>query len=83
MAPYATLNPLKAVLPLKPRDRELPADSKGVGGIRLGGLNHSMRDRWRVVSNLWEANRAAATKMNLLEQLDYYGKLSSQLEWRA
>ncbi len=82
VAPYATLNPLKAVLPLKPRDRELPADSKGVGGIRLGGLNHSMRDRWRVVSNLWEANRAAATKMNLLEQLDYYGKLSSQLEWR-
>ncbi len=83
LAPYATLDPLKAVLPLKPRNRELPADSKGVGGIRLGGLSQRMRDRWRVVSNLWEANRAAATKMNLLGQLDYYGKLSSQLEWRA
>ena len=42
-----------------------------------------MRDRWRIVSTLWEANRAAATKMDLLEQLDYYGKLSSQLEWRC
>ena len=34
LAPYTTLAPLKAVLPLKPRDRELPADSKGVGGIQ-------------------------------------------------
>ena len=41
-----------------------------------------MRDRWLTVSNLWEENKSAVTKMNLLEQLDYYGKLSSQLAWR-
>ena len=82
IVPYATLDPLRAVLPLKRGEHEVPTGKNGVGGIRLGGLSQRMRDRWRVVSNLWEANRAAATKMNLLGQLDYYGKLSSQLEWR-
>ena len=35
-----------------------------------------------MVSRAWEENRAAANKMRLLGQLDYYGKLSSQLEWQ-
>ena len=82
IVPYATLDPLRAVLPLKRGEHEVPTGKNGVGGIRLGGLSQRMRDRWRIVSNLWEANRAAATKMDLLGQLDYYGKLSSQLEWR-
>ena len=54
MAPYAMLDPLKAVLPLKPSDRELPADMKGVGGISRGALGQRMRDRWQTVSSLWE-----------------------------
>ena len=41
-----------------------------------------MRDRWRTVSRLWEENKAAANKLDLLGQLDYYGKLSSQLDGR-
>ena len=82
IVPYATLDPLRAVLPLRRGEHQIPTDESGVGGIRLGGLSQRMRDRWRAVSNLWEANRAAATKMDLLGQLDYYGKLSSQLEWR-
>ena len=82
IVPYATLDPLRAVLPLKRGEHEVPTSKNGVGGIRLGGLSQRMRDRWRIVSNLWEANRAAATKMNLSGQLDYYGKLSSQLEWQ-
>ena len=82
IVPYATLNPLRAVLPLRRGDYQIPSGENGVGGIRLGGLSQRMRDRWQTVSNLWEANRAAATKMDLLGQLDYYGKLSSQLEWR-
>ena len=82
IVPYATLDPLRAVLPLRRGDYEIPSGKNGVGGIRLGGLSQRMRDRWRTVSNLWETNRTAATKMNLLGQLDYYGKLSSQLEWR-
>ena len=82
IVPYATLDPLRTVLPLRRGDYEIPSGKKGVGGIRLGGLSQRMRDRWQTVSNLWETNRTAATKMNLLGQLDYYGKLSSQLEWR-
>ena len=82
IVPYATLDPLRAVLPLKRGEHEVPTSKNGVGGIRLGGLRQRMRDRWRIVSSLWEENRAAANKMNLSGQLDYYGKLSSQLEWR-
>ena len=82
VVPYATLEPLAAVLPLKQGDRELPTGESGVGSIRLGKLERRMRGRWQTVSRLWEENKAQATKLNLLGQLDYYGKLSSQLEWQ-
>ena len=82
LVPYATLPPLKAVLPLRRGDAGLPTDGNGPGGVRLGGLAHRMRSRWQTVSSLWQENRAAANKMELLGQLNYYGKLSSQLEWR-
>ena len=82
LAPYACLDPLKALLPLRNSDREIPLDPNGVGGIRRGGLERRMRDRWRTVSGLWEEHKAAATKLNLVGQVDYYGKLSSQLEWQ-
>ena len=80
--PYATLEPLKALLPLKQGDAAIPADENGPGGIRISGLDRRMRDRWRTVSNLWEANKAPTNKLDLLNQLDYLSKLSSQLEWQ-
>ena len=82
LVPYATLDPLKAILPLRRSDSEIPIDSKGFGGIRLGGLEQRMRDRWRIVSGLWEENKAAANNLDLLGQLDYFGKLSAQLDWQ-
>ncbi len=82
VVPYATFEPLKATLPLKREDARLPADPDGVGGIRLGSLARNMRDRWQAVSGLWEKHKATATDLDLLDQLDYYGKLSAQLEWR-
>ena len=82
IAPYVTLEPLKALLPLKRGDGAIPTDVDGPGGIRLGGLERRMRERWQTVSRLWEQNRALANRLNLLGQLDYMGKLSSQLEWR-
>ena len=82
IAPYTTLDPLRAALPLRRGEFRVPSADDGVGGIRLGGLSQRMRDRWRIVSSVWNENRAAANRMNLLGQLDYYGKLSSQLEWR-
>ena len=48
----------------------------------LGALGQRLRDRWRTVSSLWEDNKARANRLDLLGQLDYYGKLSAQLEWQ-
>ncbi len=77
VAPYVTLEPLKALLPLKRGDDALPADDSGPGGIRLSGLEQRMRECWRTVSRLWEDNKALANQLNLLGQIDYLSKLSS------
>ena len=61
----------------------MPTDADGPGGIRLGGLERRMRERWRTVNDLWELNRALANRLNLLGQLDYMGKLSAQLRWQS
>ena len=82
VVPYATLTPLKALLPLKRNDAELPADANGTGGIHLGGLEQRMRGRWQQVSMLWEQHKGANNTKNLLQWLDYHSKLSAQLEWR-
>ena len=82
VVPYATLKPLKALLPLKQGDFRLPKDKKGVGGIVLGGLHRRMRERWRVASDLWEKNKAKANKLNLVGRLDYHQELSTQLKWQ-
>ena len=81
IAPYVTMEPLKALLPMKQGEAAIPTDDDGPGGIRLGGLDRRMRERWQTVSRLWEENKAPANRLNLLGQLDYMGKLSSQLEW--
>ena len=41
-----------------------------------------MRERWQTVSKLWEDNKSLVNRLNLLGQLDYLHKLSSQLEWQ-
>ena len=82
LVPYATLEPLKALLPLRQGESAIPVDSDGVGGIRLGGLDRRMRDRWRRVSAIWAANKAEATELDLLGQLNYMSKLGSQIEWQ-
>ena len=82
IAPYVALEPLKALLPLRQGDVAIPFDDNGPGGIRLAGLERRMRGRWQTVSRLWEDNKALANRMNLLGQLDYLHKLSSQLEWQ-
>ena len=82
LVPYATLIPLKAVLPLRSGDSEIPVDPNGIGGIRLGGLERRMRDRWQTVSSLWETYKQPVNKLNLLGRLDYHRELSSQLVWQ-
>ena len=81
LIPYANLDPLKAVLPLRLGETQLPTDPVGVGGIRLGGLERRMRERWQTVSRLWETEKRPVNRLNLLGRLDFHRELSSQLEW--
>ncbi len=81
VAPYVTLEPLKVLLPLKSGEMAIPTDRNGTGGIWLGGLERRMRERWQTVTRLWEENKSLPNNMSLLGQLDYMGKLSSQLGW--
>ena len=81
VVPYATLPPLKAVLPVRRDEDSIPTDTEGVGGIRLGGLDRRMRQRWQTVSGLWDENKARANRLNLLGRVDYHRELSSQFEW--
>lgn len=39
-----------------------------------------MRDRWRVINELWDANKNPNNKLDLVSNLDYMGKLAAQLE---
>ena len=82
VVPYATLEPLKAVLPVKHGEFAIPADDDGPGGVRLGGLERRMRERWQTASSLWETNKRQATRLNLLGRLDYHRELSEQLDWQ-
>ena len=82
IAPYVALEPLKAILPLKRGNAAIPTDASGPGGIRLGGLEWRMRERWRTISGLWERNKTPVNRLNLLGQLDYLHKLSAQLAWQ-
>ena len=82
IVPYVTLEPLKALLPIKREDDAIPAADSGPGGIRLGGLERRMRERWQTISTLWQETKAPTNQLNLLGQIDYLHKLSSQLEWR-
>ena len=79
LAPYATLNPLKALLPFIRGDSEIPMDTEEVGGIRLSALGRRMRDRWQTIDQCWDTGKARANKLSLLENLNHYGKLSMQL----
>ena len=82
IVPYAVLDPLTAILPVNRDEAIVPVADDGIGGVRLARLESGMRDRWRTVSALWDENKTAANRLDLLGQLDYYGKLSTQLEWR-
>ena len=86
MVPYATLEPLKALLPLKRGDAELTVSDRtkgAIGRIDPKALGTRMRERWRTINEMWETNKARANRLDLLEQLDYMRKLTAQLEWQG
>ncbi len=82
VVPYATLEPLKAILPVRRGEYQLPTDANGPGGIRLGELERRMRGRWQTISRMWDDNKASANNLNLVGRLDYHKGQASQLEWQ-
>ena len=82
VVPYATLDPLKAVLPLRTGDAKIPSDTDGPGGIDLTCLDQRMRGRWRAISDLWETNKAPVNRLVLLNRLNYHGGWASQVLWQ-
>ena len=82
LVPYATLDPLKALLPFRRTASAIPVDKRGVGGIRISSLGQRMRERWRIVSELRDQHKKANDNLDALGRLDYHRELSAQLEWR-
>ncbi len=82
VAPFVALNPLKAVLPFDKNIKnsaELPWPDPKTGDLNIANLHRSARTRWNRMMDLWETNKAPKTKLRLIDQLDYYGKLSKQI----
>ena len=82
LAPYVTLRPLRAVLPLKHTDFSIARDENGVGGVRIASLERRMRNRWRIVSRLRDQHKKSSDRLDALGRLDFHGELSAQLKWR-
>lgn len=82
VVPYATLDPLKAVLPLRHGDTRLPVDPDNDDQVDVSALGWRMRERWQTVSNLWEENKRPVNRLSLLGRLDYHRELSAQLDWQ-
>ena len=79
VAPYVTLPPLRAVLPISTEGK---IERNTTGDVYLDSLSTRTRTRWQTMSNLWNQNKEAKNRKTLLEQLDYFNKLSAQLAWQ-
>lgn len=83
VAPFVLLEPFLTVLPVRAMTEFLePLRSKSVDaidGLNASSLGGRMRERWGVMSSIWDENKARNTKLDLLEQMDYMGKLSTQM----
>ena len=94
IAPYVTLPPLTAALPVDKTSMTLPLDHTSCpANPRTGNIRHNacvvgtaqldtrMRTRWNTMSSLWDANKGKNDKKSLYQNLNYLSKLTSQLEW--
>ena len=94
IAPYVTLTPLKAALPVDKPSMTLPLDHNScpvhpkTGNVRHNAcvvdttqLDSRMRTRWTTMSSLWDANKGKNDKKSLYQRLNYNKILTTQLEW--
>ena len=94
IAPYVTLPPLTAALPVDKPSMTLPLDhsncpvnpkTKAVRHnacqVDIAQLDTRMRSRWSRMSALWDANKGKNDQKSLYQRLNYHNILTSQLEW--
>ena len=82
LVPYATLNPLKVILPVRHGKTIIEYDSDARNDVVAAAMERRMRDRWSEINHAWEENKRPGYQLTLIQQIDYYGKLSSQMAWR-
>lgn len=70
IAPYRILNTAKSIIPVAAGKLLKP---KELAAYAL------MAKRWDAVSSVWESNKSAASKLSLIDQLDFQNKLTRQL----
>ncbi len=71
--PWRIFRPFEGVIPVDPQDHAV-LDAESAANRGFAGLNEWMRK----AEALWMSHRSESTQLSLTEQLDYYGKLSSQ-----
>ena len=94
VAPYVTLAPRTAVLPVSRDSMSMPLDhseckTNGSGQhkgrrkcvLDVQALHPNMRSRWEIMQNLWDANKGKRDARSLFDNLNYLNKLTSQLEY--
>ena len=79
LAPFVTLEPLKAILPFPRAATTPPTTDPTTGDVSLAPLPSVLRRRWKHMAAAWKANRTPSSTLSLLEQLDYRNKLSKQI----
>ena len=93
LAPYATLPPLTAALPVSKATMTMPLDHADCEELSGGFIRHNacevdeqeldgrMRSRWEKMEWLWEANRGKTDTKSLSQRLNYHSILTSQLDY--
>ena len=93
LAPYVTLPPLTAALPVSKTTMVMPLDHSGCGELDNGLIRHNacqvdkpeldpnMRARWEKMERLWDANKGKSDTKSLTQNLNWLHKLTSQLDY--
>ena len=93
LAPYVTLPPLTATLPVSKATMEMPLDHSDCEVLSGGFIRHNacevdqqelddrMRARWEKMERLWEANRGKTDTKSLTQNLNWLSKLTNQLDY--
>ncbi|MBL8652514.1 MAG: N-6 DNA methylase [Sphingopyxis sp.] len=78
--PYRIFQPFEGVIPFE-SDRG-PLDAQAAhnleNGIKTAAGYKNIADWMQIAEEVWNTNRSDSTTISLIEQFDYYGKLSSQ-----